>query len=62
VRNGFQNIRMTLAIRADVTDEQLQELAGLGTGFSPVFDSVTKGVPVTVRTERIKAEQAEDAA
>jgi len=62
VRNGFQNIRMTLAIRSDVTDEQLQELAGLGTGFSPVFDSVTKGVPVTVRTERMKAEQAEDAA
>ena len=62
VRNGFQNIRMTLAIRADVTDEQLQELASLGTGFSPVFDSVTNGVPVTVRTERMKTDQATDAA
>jgi uncharacterized OsmC-like protein len=62
VRNGFQNIRMTLAIRADVTDEQLEELAGLGTGFSPVFDTVSNGVPVTVRAERMKAEQAADAA
>jgi uncharacterized OsmC-like protein len=62
VRNGFQNIRMTLAIHADVTDEQLEELASLGTGFSPVFDSVTTGVPVTVRTERMKTEQAADAA
>ncbi len=62
VRKGFQNIRMTLAIHADVTDEQLDELASLGTGFSPIFDSVNKGVPVTVRTERMKTEQAADAA
>jgi len=62
VRNGFQNIRMTLAIHADVTDEQLEELASLGTGFSHVFDNVTNGVPVTVRTERMKTEQAADAA
>jgi uncharacterized OsmC-like protein len=62
VRKGFQNIRMTLAIHADVTDEQLEELAGLGTGFSPVFDSVRNGVPVTVRTERMKTEQTADAA
>ncbi len=62
VRNGFQNIRMTIAIHADVTDEQLEELASLGTGFSPVFDSVTNGVPVTVRTERMKTEQTADAA
>ena len=62
VRKGFQNIRMTLAIHADVTDEQLEELASLGTGFSPIFDSVTNGVPVTVRTERMKTEQAADAA
>jgi uncharacterized OsmC-like protein len=62
VRNGFQNIRMTLTIHADVSDEELEELAGLGTGFSPVFDSVTNGVPVTVRTERMKTEQAAEAA
>jgi uncharacterized OsmC-like protein len=62
VRRGFQNIRMTLAIHANVTDEQLEELAGLGTGFSPVFDSVSNGVPITVRTERMKIEQATEEA
>jgi uncharacterized OsmC-like protein len=62
VRKGFQNIRMTLAIHADVSDEQLEELASLGSGFSPVFDSVKNGVPVTVRTERMKTAQAADAA
>ncbi len=62
VRNGFQNIRMTLAIRADVSDEQLDGLARLGPSFSPVFDSVTNGVPVTVHTERMKAELAADIA
>ena len=62
VRRGFHNIRLTLAIHADVTDEQLQGLASLGTGFSPVFDSVTNEVPVTVRAERMKTEQAADAA
>lgn len=58
VRNGYQTIRMTLAIRADVTDEQLDELAGLGPKFSPIFDSITNGVPVMVRAERLKAEEA----
>jgi uncharacterized OsmC-like protein len=62
VRKGFQNIRIALAIQADVSDEQLEELAGLGTGFSPIFDSVTKGVPVTIQTERMKTEQAAEAA
>jgi uncharacterized OsmC-like protein len=54
VRNGFQNIRMSFRIRADVTDEQLQELVALGPTFSPVFDSVSKGVPVTVEASRME--------
>jgi uncharacterized OsmC-like protein len=53
VRNGLQDIRVSFSIRADVSDEQLQELAKLGPTFSPVFDSVTKGVPVTVTAERM---------
>src|SRR5215467_429286 len=43
VRNGFQNIRMNFKIRAEVSDEQFEELAKLGTTFSPVLDSLTKG-------------------
>ena len=53
VRNGFQNIRMNFKIQADVSDEQLKELAALGPAFSPVLDSLTRGVPVTVQAERM---------
>ena len=58
VRNGFQNIRMSFRIRADATEEQLQELVALGPTFSPVFDSVTKGVPVTVAAVRMEEKSA----
>ncbi len=54
VRNGFQNIRMSFEIRADLSDQELQELAALGPAFSPVFDSLTKGVPITVRAQRMR--------
>ena len=52
VRKGYEEIRMNYKIKADVTDEQLQELAQLGPTFSPVFDTVTNGTAVTVTAER----------
>src|SRR5262249_32207169 len=39
VRNGYQQIRLKLKIKADVDDEQLRELCSLGPTFSPVYDS-----------------------
>ncbi len=53
VRNGFERIRMKLRIKANVPEAQLQEICELGPKFSPVFDSVTKGVPVDVSAERM---------
>ena len=53
VRKGYQGIQVTFKIKADVPDEQLQEVVQLGTGHSPVFDSLTKGVPVSVKAERL---------
>ena len=53
VRKGYQGIRVTFKVKADVPDEQLKEIVELGTGHSPVFDSLTRGVPVTVRAERL---------
>jgi uncharacterized OsmC-like protein len=53
VRNGYQQIRLKLRIKANVTDEQLQELGKLGPTFSPVFDSLMKGVPLMVSAERL---------
>ena len=48
VRKGFQGIRMYFKIDADVPEEQLEELVRLGPTYSPVFDSITGGVPVSV--------------
>jgi uncharacterized OsmC-like protein len=53
VRKGFQQIRVRFKIDADVSDEQLHEVMQLGLGHSPVFDSLTKGVPVKVMAERL---------
>jgi uncharacterized OsmC-like protein len=52
VRRGFNNIRIKFRIKADVPDEQLEELCQLGPKYSPVFDSVTNGVKVDVSLER----------
>jgi uncharacterized OsmC-like protein len=54
VRNGFQNIRMSFDLSADLSDQELQELANLGPTFSPVFDTLTKGVPITFQARRMK--------
>jgi len=51
VRKGYQGIRVNFRIKADVPDAQLQEIVQLGTGHSPVFDSLTKGVAVSVAAE-----------
>ena len=53
VRNGYQGIRVNFKIKADVPDAKLQELGQLGSAYSPVFDSLTRGVPVSVSAERL---------
>jgi len=52
VRKGYQGIRARFKISADVPDRELQELLGLGTSHSPVFDSLLHGVPIAVLAER----------
>lgn len=51
VRKGYQEIRMYFKIDADVPDEELEELVQLGPSYSPVFDSITQGVPVKVQLD-----------
>jgi len=53
VRKGYQGIRVNFKIKADVRDAQLQEIAQLGSGHSPVFDSLLNGVPVSVTAQRL---------
>jgi len=53
IRQGCQGIRVQFKIKADVPDDQLEKIAQLGTEHSPVFDSLTNGVPVSVTAERL---------
>jgi uncharacterized OsmC-like protein len=53
VRKGYQQIRLRLRIKANVTDQQLAELVALGPMFSPVYDSISNGVPLAVSAERM---------
>lgn len=52
VRRGYQNIQIKFRIKADVPDEQLEELCQLGPTYSPVFDTVTRGVNVEVSLDK----------
>jgi uncharacterized OsmC-like protein len=52
VPRGYKNIRIAFRIKADVPDEQLEELCQLGPTFSPVFDTITRAVTVDVMLER----------
>ena len=53
VRQGYQGIRVNFRIKANVPDDRLEELVQLGTGHSPVFDSLSNGVPISVKAERL---------
>jgi uncharacterized OsmC-like protein len=47
IRKGYQNIRVRMRVKSDATPETLAELAK----FSPVYDVVSKSVPVDVVIE-----------
>jgi uncharacterized OsmC-like protein len=51
VRPGFQEIRVAFTVSGDFDDDELVELARLTT-FSPVRDSVSNPVPVTIEVAR----------
>jgi uncharacterized OsmC-like protein len=53
IRKGYEQIRIKFKIKADVSDDQLQELCAMGPQYSPVFDTVTKGTRVQVAAERL---------
>ena len=53
VRKGYQGIRVAFKLDANVSDDRLQEIVQLGTGHSPVFDSLTNGVPISISAERL---------
>lgn len=49
VRRGFKKINVNVRLVGNLSEEQKQEVIGLGPQFSPVYDMVTNSVPVTVK-------------
>lgn len=49
VPRGFKEIRMFVNIDADASPEELEDIVKLGPTYSPVYDTVTRPVPVKVQ-------------
>jgi len=49
IRNGFQRIRVSFDVKANAPDEKVREVVERAKARSVVFDSITRGVPVTVQ-------------
>jgi uncharacterized OsmC-like protein len=49
---GYKEIRVYFKIDADVSDEQKKELIQMGQKYSPVFNTITKSAPVSVRLDK----------
>lgn len=49
---GYKEIRVTFAIDADATREQIEELAEFAAAHSPVARTIMNATPVTVKVEK----------
>ncbi len=47
-RTGYEEIRVSVTIKADATREQIEELVEIAKNHSPVFDIVSNPVPVKI--------------
>lgn len=52
VPRGYKEIRMVVNIDADASPEKLEEIVQLGPSYSPVFDTITRAVPVSVQLDK----------
>jgi uncharacterized OsmC-like protein len=52
VRNGFQQVQVVFKIKANASEEMLQELVELAQERSPVLDMISNPTPVTVSFQR----------
>lgn len=52
VRNGYKKINVAFKIKADATDEQLEELIQIAKNHSPVYDTISRPVPIEVSVHR----------
>ncbi len=52
VKVGYENIRVYFKINADVSEEQKEELIRMAQKYSPVFNTISSPVPVSVQLEK----------
>jgi uncharacterized OsmC-like protein len=52
VKVGYETIRVFFTIDADITDEQKEELIQMAQRYSPVFNTISKPVSVSVGLDR----------
>jgi uncharacterized OsmC-like protein len=51
--SGYQEIRVKMTVKADCTDEELDELCSYAWSRSPVYGTITN--PVPIKMERVKS-------
>lgn len=51
VPRGYEEIRMFVKIEADAPPDKLKDIIQLGPTYSPVYDTITRAVPVKVQLE-----------
>ncbi len=49
---GYQEIRVFFKIKADLSEREKQELIEMGKKYSPVYNTLTKSVPVNVQLDK----------
>jgi uncharacterized OsmC-like protein len=49
---GYQEIRVFFMVDADVSDQEKEEMVKMAQKYSPVFNTITKSAPVSVRLEK----------
>jgi uncharacterized OsmC-like protein len=49
VSKGYQKISVVFRIDGDLSDDQKEELIGMAQKYSPVFNTITKSAPVSVK-------------
>ncbi|MEW6111184.1 MAG: OsmC family protein [Thermodesulfobacteriota bacterium] len=52
VKVGYEGIRVSFKIDADISDEEKEELIRMAQKYSPVFNTVAHPVPVSVQLEK----------
>lgn len=49
---GYQDIRVYFTIDADISEEKKEELIRMAQKYSPVFNSISKPIPVSVQLDK----------